>query len=144
MATITAAYMAQTARFAEWLKSKREEAGLTQRQLASLGGVSPSSIEKMETLPQRLLKYGDDNTMVNCPSKPDRFIECLKVLSRRLGQDCVTEGLEIWGHTYPLVNGFPDPEQDEASEIVSDILQGVLSLRSDKLRLVRELIERLR
>lgn len=140
---IKAEYLRRTAEFATWLREKREATGLSQKRLATLGGVSSSYLEKLESLPQRLLKYGDDNAMVNAPSRPDRFINCLRVLSERLGEDCVTEGLRIWGHTYPGNGVTPDPEEDEASEIVSDILEGVLRLRPEKLQLVRELIERL-
>jgi hypothetical protein len=143
--TIDKEYLDRTARFAVWFKGKREQAGLTQRELARLGDVSPSYLEKLETCPGRLERHGDKPEVVNAPGKPDKFIHSLEALASRLGDDgLVEEGLKIWGHAHPRNGRLPHPDADTSREILGDILDGVLALSPESLRLVRELVDRLR
>jgi transcriptional regulator with XRE-family HTH domain len=137
-------YLDQTERFVEWLEGKRRRAGLTQEELARLGGASYSYYTKFVSVKRLRQTHGDGSRNVLAPKNPKTLLGVLRVLSERLGEDCVAEGLNIWGHTYPP-NGHQGLKatEKEAERKLVEVFMRLQRLPPDDLQRVDDLIQRL-
>jgi len=134
-------YLDQTERFVEYLETKRKQAGLMQKQLADLGGISHSYYTKLIGLKRARINYGDESKQVTAPLRPDGLRGVLQTLSDRLGEDCVTEGLRLWGHYHP--ESEPKEVRDQAERQLVELILRMQRLSPDKLKTVETLVEHL-
>jgi len=135
-------YLDRTEQFVEWLEGKRRQAGYTQEDLARLGGVSYSYYTKFVSIKRLREASGDRSRKVIAPQRPKALIGVLRALSERLGENCVEEGLRVWGHTYPQEGiGVHGPEaKNEAELLLGKLIPDLVALPPDKLRLVAEMV----
>src|SRR3954465_13579502 len=94
-------YLDRTEEFVEYIETKRKQAGLMQKQLADLGGISHSYYTKLVSLKRSRQRSPDESKQVTAPLTPRGLRGVSATLSDRLGEDCVTEGLRLWGHYHP-------------------------------------------
>jgi transcriptional regulator with XRE-family HTH domain len=130
-------YLDRTERFVDWLESKRRQSGLTQDELAKRGGISKSFYSKIVTLRRNREKYGDDRNRLTVPGSPETFRQILTELGQALGEDCLTEGMRIWGYS-PEGTAPKDNHVDE--ELIQLVLR-VQRLPPEKKMLVLDLID---
>lgn len=83
-------------RFVRWLEARRREAGLTQKQLCELAGISISYYCKTVTIRRFREKYGRDSNRVCAPKSFDFFKPILTALKPHLGEGIAAEAEAVW------------------------------------------------
>lgn len=135
----------QFAQFVDWLEGKREQAGLRPERLVDLGGgIKLSTYRRITSFRNVWRRRGNADGKLEIPVSPSGMIGVLRALSRRLDEDCIAEAERVWGVTFPLNGNLSEGEQAEAGGLIEEVFHGVLDLSPSQLRLVRDLIHRLR
>jgi hypothetical protein len=78
------------------------------------------------------------------PVRPETMAGVLQALTAKLGEDCITEGLQIWGHTHVLNQSRPNPVRQEDDRKLVELFLKLQKLTPSKLQLVEELVDHLR
>ena len=134
-------YLDRTERFVTWVESKRKQAGLMQKELADLGGISHSYYTKLVSLRRARQRHGDESGKLTVPQTPNGLYRVLQTLSDRLGEDCMTEGLRLWEHSHRDEGNREDCTQGERKLV--ELFQKLLKLPKEKRELVDDLVNHL-
>lgn len=130
-------------RFANWLETRRREAGLTQKELAAAAGISNSYYSKLAHIGQLRRTYGDGSREVVAPRALKSFEGVLRVLGERLGNGTEQEGREVWSGLKVVHQEVGIVNTQEKERLVGDTVAKMLLLPDDKLRLVAEIVSKL-
>ena len=135
-------YLDRTEKFVEYLETKRKQAGLMQKQLADLGGISHSYYTKLIGLRRARQRCGDESDKLTVPLAPTESLRrILEVLSERTGEDCVTEGMRLWGHYHP--ESEPKETRDLAAKALVELWNKLQQLTTAELRTISDTVDHL-
>ncbi len=133
-------------RFVDWLEGKREQAGLMPERLVSLGGgIKLSTYRRVVSFRNLWRRRGNADGKLEIPVSPQGMVGILRALSRRLDdENLLAEAAQVWGVTFPLNGHLPEGDRVEANILMEEVLHGIMDLPSNQLRLIRDLVDRLR
>lgn len=132
-------YLERTEQFVDWLEKRREEAGFRQDELAAICDIHPSYYSRIVNLKSNRKKYGDSHKQVNAPRDPKVLIPALEALSKRLGEDCVAEGLRVWGHSDE--NHIEGYSPGDRALLIGRLVLRLQEMPMDKAQLVSQLVD---
>jgi hypothetical protein len=131
--------------FVEYLETKREQAQLSPERLIALGGgIKLATYRRITSFRNVWRRRGNADGKLEIPVSPSGMVGILKALSRVLEEDCLAEAKSVWGVTFPLNGQLPAEERAEASVLMEELLHRVIDLPPSQLRLIRDLVIRLR
>lgn len=133
-------YLERTERFAAWMEKKREDAGMRQDELAAICNIHPSYYSRIVNLKSNRKKYGDSHKQVNAPRDPQVLVPALKALAEKLGEDCVTEGLRIWGHP-PDDSSVDGYKPGDRALLIGRLVLRLQDMPMEKAQLVYQLVD---
>lgn len=135
-------YLDRTEKFVEYLETKRKQAGLMQKELADRAGISQSYYTKLVSLKRARQRCGDESDKLTVPLAPtDGIRRILEVLSDRLGEDCVAEGMRLWGQYHP--ESEPKETRDHAARMLLDLMKKLEQLTTAELKTISETVDHL-
>jgi hypothetical protein len=100
----------------------------------------PSYYSKIVSLKSNRKKYGDSHKQVTAPRDPQVLKPILAAFPEKLGEDCVTEGLRIWGHP-PDDSSVDGYKPGDRALLIGRLVLRLQDMPMEKAQLVYQLVD---